>query len=533
MRLQSCNRQQQKGRLPPVAPRRMPFAPLPPNTASPTIQKKPKSVEKKATNAGENPISPDEKLRREGESRLRLRRCNSAPFPTVNRSVRFLQLPESIIESPNELNLDRRKQSYIPNLNIGSMAIEPLSGVHEEPSHILSNIMCNKQPILEDENAPPSRVKNMDITDVTRGSYQQATNQLLPPIPLDEELSADDYPSDKENQEPGMEGQCKRGRISDTLDVNRKPFQPLILSSRDFSKSASPSISSDSGQLGQGFLTKPLSKRSSVVQNLDYMIQRLKGMSRLQAHHEWHIIIDSTCLLDPKSFKSLKRLEGMKEVRVIIPQIVIRELDSMNFKDKGCTSPTAVLKWIEACMLKYPSWIHVQNSSESLPPGGLTPPASPHHAPSVCTSACGELLSPTRGDYVLNCAILFNNTVFDGQVALLTNDTVLKIRAMAEGLTCEAATSFCESLLNPYSERFLWIGSVAHRTTVYPASKRSYHGVMEPLARSGEEHVMGGSVVPAAKGMNSIINKHRAVEDLKNHCSQALGLKVVLSKCCA
>lgn len=111
---------------------------------------------------------------------------------------------------------------------------------------------------------------------------------------------------------------------------------------------------------------------------------------------------------------------------------VIRELDFSKRKDK---SSTTVLKWIESCMLKHPSWIHVQNSLENLPVGASTPPASPLHfysASPPCAGAFSDLMSPTNGDRVLNCALLFSSTVFDGQVALLTNDTALKIKAMAE-----------------------------------------------------------------------------------------------------
>ncbi|KAL7164104.1 hypothetical protein ACSBR2_040087 [Camellia fascicularis] len=44
----------------------------------------------------------------------------------------------------------------------------------------------------------------------------------------------------------------------------------------------------------------------------------------------------------------------------------------------------------------------------------------------------------------------------DGQLVLLTNGSTLKIKAMEEGLVCETAQEFRDSLVNPFSERFLW-----------------------------------------------------------------------------
>lgn len=262
-----------------------------------------------------------------------------------------------------------------------------------------------------------------------------------------------------------------------------------------------------------------------MVQNLDYMLQKLKGMGRSEAHHEWHMVVDTTCLMDPDSFKSLKLLEGIKEVRLIIPQIVIRELDFSKRKDK---SSTTVLKWIESCMLKHPSWIHVQNSLENLPVGASTPPASPlhfHSASPPCAGAFSDLMSPTNGDRVLNCALLFSSTVFDGQVALLTNDTALKIKAMAEGIVCEGATTFCDSLLSPYSERFLWAGSIAHGP--HWAEKALCHIGTPRSPNRALTECNKRTFMFAARGMAS--KKYQVVENLKNHCKQAQGLKVILS----
>lgn len=41
-------------------------------------------------------------------------------------------------------------------------------------------------------------------------------------------------------------------------------------------------------------------------------------------------------------------------------------------------------------------------------------------------------MSPTNDDHILECTLLFDRTVPDGRVALLTRDTALKIKGMAE-----------------------------------------------------------------------------------------------------
>lgn len=139
---------------------------------------------------------------------------------------------------------------------------------------------------------------------------------------------------------------------SGASDMSRKPFQPLILTPNGVSRSASPCVSFI-GARDDNCMARAHSRPSSVVrccnlhlqrfsfvlldlqgnsyscfvfnlkqvQNLDYMLQKLKGMGRSEAHHEWHMVVDTTCLMDPDSFKSLKLLEGIKEVRLIIPQI--------------------------------------------------------------------------------------------------------------------------------------------------------------------------------------------------------------------
>lgn len=107
-------------------------------------------------------------------------------------------------------------------------------------------------------------------------------------------------------------------------------------------------------------------------------------------------------------------------------------------------------------MMKMRWWIHVQSSTEGMPIAP-TPPASPRSrlsggsnefgtANSVPFSTCGslmEIVSPTAEDHILECTLFFRRIKNDGQLVLLTNDTALKIKAMAEVLLILLAVLHC------------------------------------------------------------------------------------------
>ncbi|KAH7440366.1 hypothetical protein KP509_04G104000 [Ceratopteris richardii] len=348
---------------------------------------------------------------------------------------------------------------------------------------------------------------------------------------------SEEFTSDKENDSPVMskgykhlkpintkaydEGILKE-RNTSTRDACRKPFQPLDLSA-DVQKPSSPTYSKALSEEEKS-ITQVEKRPSTVVQNLDLMLRTLKRTARSEPRRAWHMIVDSSCFLDSSSFKSLQQLEGIREVRLIIPKIVISELDH---RTKGSKSARRALNWIESCMVKLPSWIHVQNSSENLP-GSVTPPVSPHSDPSIYGGNLENIMSPTNGDHVVNCALLFSSTVFSGQVAVLTNDIALKIKAMAEGLVCEAPSPFCESLLSPYSGRFLWTSSIAHG---HGWTEKPFYlkgcSALAPTMSSGDQ-LTKEAVISTIKGMTAF-RKNHALEGLKKHCFvQAQGLKVAL-----
>ncbi|RVX13129.1 FHA domain-containing protein PS1 [Vitis vinifera] len=196
-----------------------------------------------------------------------------------------------------------------------------------------------------------------------------------------------------------------------------------------------------------------------------------------EGKRRWNMVVDATCLLNKESRKSLQLLQGLKGTQLIIPRMVIRELDCLKRRGslfRRISEVSLVLQWIEECMVKTKWWIHVQSSIEEGRPIAPTPPASPPRfsegsggfisgtTSSVPFSACGslmEIVSPTAEDHILECALFFRRIKNDGQLVLFTNDVTLKIKAMAEGLNCETVEEFRESLVNPFSERFMWSDS--------------------------------------------------------------------------
>ncbi|KAJ0972018.1 hypothetical protein J5N97_019977 [Dioscorea zingiberensis] len=213
--------------------------------------------------------------------------------------------------------------------------------------------------------------------------------------------------------------------------VERVPFQSLLenspmkasnsvrINQRDVNKAENSPLSCKlsngiSGDTGQSISTS----KESVGHILKVVEDKKK----------WNIVVDTSCFVNEESRRSLQLLEGLKGTHLIIPIMVVRELDSMK-----------------------------RNSSETspVPP---TPPASPRLLWSEGNTELGgltEILSPTAEDHILDCALLFKRIKTDGHLILLSKDTTLKIKAIAEGLLCETPAEFRESLVNPFFEEVL------------------------------------------------------------------------------
>ncbi|XP_016457121.2 FHA domain-containing protein PS1-like [Nicotiana tabacum] len=243
--------------------------------------------------------------------------------------------------------------------------------------------------------------------------------------------------------------------------MDRVPFQSLLVNSPAKTSSISPhedlKLSDSPIKYRETKEACPFSNNSVVEQN-----------------RTWTMVVDTGSLLHKESRKSLQLLQGLKGTYLIIPRTVVRELDCMKRRAslfRKTTEVSAALEWIEDCMINAKSWIHVQSCAEETRSVAPTPPAT---APlslfseengmfpiggSLPFSPHGGLMesaSPTAEDHILEYALFFKRTNKNGQLVLLSNDLTMKIKAMAEGLNCETAEEFRESLVNPFSERFLW-----------------------------------------------------------------------------
>ncbi|KAL9683840.1 hypothetical protein QQ045_021267 [Rhodiola kirilowii] len=198
----------------------------------------------------------------------------------------------------------------------------------------------------------------------------------------------------------------------------------------------------------------------------------IKNNIALEAKVKWYMIVDSTCFVDSESRKALQLLQGLRGTKLIVPGTVLRELDAMNQHAslfRGTTKASAALQWLEDCLVNTKWWIHVQSFFEEVRHLAPTPPASPklhnsYHQTGIKSwktlpifRSFSEVPSPKAEDHILEYALQQMRSINDNErIVILSNDTSLRIKAMAEGLICETATEFRDTLVNPFSERFLW-----------------------------------------------------------------------------
>jgi predicted ribonuclease YlaK len=192
---------------------------------------------------------------------------------------------------------------------------------------------------------------------------------------------------------------------------------------------------------------------------------------------KWTIVLDTSSLLDKESRKPLQLLQGLKGTHLVVPRTVLRELNevkrSRSFLFRRRTEiASSALDWIEECKVNSKWWIQVQSPTEETKAIAPTPPVTPQSNGSSAfpfslhwNNYAPEIDSPTSEDQVLECALLYRNRNRDEKLVLLSNDVTLKIKAMAEGVICETPHEFYESLVNPFSERFMWTESTARGRT--------------------------------------------------------------------
>ncbi|OAY79378.1 FHA domain-containing protein PS1 [Ananas comosus] len=267
--------------------------------------------------------------------------------------------------------------------------------------------------------------------------------------------------------------------------VERIPFEPLYENS-PLRKSnsepileSSPLRKSNFADTAQGDVSNWNLSNVNYVHSLEDEYNNFPIQFKSQVPHKseedkkvWNMVVDTSCFLDEELRRSLKLLEGLKGTHLIIPRIVIRELDCMkrheSFFRRPSSKASSALQWIEECMENTSWWLHVQSSLETKPVAP-TPPITPTSQfidgnnelgtkifSSMPFSRYGnfmDIVSPTAEDHILDCALLFKEIRKDGQLIILSSSTTLKIKAMAEGLLCESPKEFRESLVNPYSKR--------------------------------------------------------------------------------
>ncbi|KAL3700929.1 hypothetical protein R1sor_018951 [Riccia sorocarpa] len=451
-------------------------------------------------------------------------------------------LDNKVFSSPSKLQQAGTTQNNkTPSklwLRRGSSAPLPALSTHNGAENIPSSNSHQRSKIIP--SAPP--LSELTEEEPTAAGVALSTRSISDKTKRNNSKNYDDeqeYPSDKENMDPvripfksvsaafKSSNECSassvisKGSSSSLVEsIERQPFRPLFnplpcttVGYKGVFQSTADSYGSSEEDFNYKALSvrRPHQKNCPTAENLDQLLRRLKLADSIEGRKQWHAVIDTNCLLDAESLKALRQLEGIKEVSVIIPKIVVRELDFLKHRDGLRSSAREALRWIESCMVKLPNWIRVQRSSETLPVGATPPPspsmsAFPHR---------GDLMSPTNDDHILECAMLFEMSMHYGKVALLTRDTALRIKAMSEGLLSESAVEFVESLLSPYSNRFLWSGSTAHGKTWVDSPRPSpmYPGEATAARLKSHSHV------------------NHPVQELRNHISaQPRGLQVVVSR---
>ncbi|XP_016503268.1 FHA domain-containing protein PS1-like [Nicotiana tabacum] len=371
-------------------------------------------------------------------------------------------------------------------------------------STVLSNICCNSEEIFtpDKENMIPNscsmrskrKGKMVEVKHLKPFEKENLTGKVL-----EEQKSASVASRNMDRSEVNI--------LKDKTD--RVPFQSLLVNSPSNTNSESPErkikLNANPIKCQQIMEAGPFSDNNA-----------------REEKRRWTTVVDTTALLNKESRKALQLLQGLKGTYLIIPRIVLRELDCMKRRAsffRKATEVSAALEWIEDCLVNAKSWVHVQSCVEEARPMAPTPPATA--PPSLFSKENGifpvgsvlsspyyglaEIVSPTAEDHILECALLLKRTNRDGQLVLLSNDRTMKIKAMAEGLNCETAEDFRESLVNPFSERFLWKESSPRGSTWscvddFVLGEPYYPGPLKKSSKSGQ----------AAKGLKLILlhNSH-------------------------
>ncbi|CAN6380741.1 unnamed protein product [Urochloa humidicola] len=368
-----------------------------------------------------------------------------------------------------------------------------------------------------------------NLTPVSSGGMK-ARKCLPKNFIVDADQDQETFCCDKENMTPQSSAPRKtrdmsenRARVESAMTkkrvADRFPFQTLISNSP-----LAPASSFDCNCAASDLAIKLEDKLSNIPLQNQESGRAGRGMKA------WTMVANTDCLLDDESRKCIMLLKGIKGTHLFIPRIVIRELDSMKQREgmfRRSTKATSVLQWIEECMATESWWIHVQSSSEMFPVAP-TPPVTPSAQridEEIKVGSAGsfnpmaalfsprsfelvDIVSPKPEDRVLDCALLLNKLRSDQNVVVLSNSVALKIKAMAEGMVCEGAKEFRESLMNPCSSRFMWAasaprGSAWSRLDVAALAEDYYNSRHHHQAKKQQQQRRPAEA--AAKGLKLIL----------------------------
>ncbi|KAG8088885.1 hypothetical protein GUJ93_ZPchr0011g28263 [Zizania palustris] len=343
-------------------------------------------------------------------------------------------------------------------------------------------------------------------------------------LTMDADQDQEAFFSDKENLTPVSSAPQKTNDLSE----NRARMESAITKKRVFDRLPFQTLLSNSPLRHTSSLdcieanTRAVDVAIKLENELNNVPHKRRESDRARGGMKvWTIVTDTECLLDDESRRSIMLLRGLKGTQLVVPMIVIRELDCMKRREslfRRSSKATSILQWIKECMEKESWWIHVQSSSEMLP----VPPTPPATPTTLCNDEDREIsavtfnpiaffslrsftdvVSPKTEDHILDCALLFNKLRSNQNIVILSNSIALKIKAMAEGLPCEGAKEFRETLVNPCSSRFMWATSAPRgsawscldETTLQENYYNSRHGARRRIPRSME----------AAKGLRLIL----------------------------
>ncbi|XP_051123789.1 FHA domain-containing protein PS1 [Andrographis paniculata] len=403
---------------------------------------------------------------------------NSPTFSSVNRANEEivkcgsnLKSKISSIEQDEEEIFTPDKENMTPNTRLQKSMKN--RGILEEAKHL---VPCSSSPLT--------------------GANNSNRKVLLPAF--EEESQNLNLLQERKSTNSMSKSRCSKKKPPTVLNAGavRDPFHPLPVNSSDENTKPKPTVHE----------LKLTGRRSTSHPKTEAVDHSHKKTMKVE-DRRWIIVVDSTCLLNKDSRKELQLLRGLRGTTLVIPRIVVRELDCMLRRAsffRRMTEVSAALKWIEECVAISKWWIHLQSSAEEGNLIPLTPPASssPHWlsedkigALSVRSTpfspySLEEIVTPTATDHILECALFFKRIRNDGQLILLTDDATLKIKAMAEGVICETVEEFRSSLVNPFSKRFLYdsspIGPSWSCVDDVVLKEKYYPSPSKKLSKSGE-----------------------------------------------